>query len=520
MRKTTLCVLFLFFVLISPVNSSSFREIQEKRPDHPLNGYLPKIQLHKKEPPFKFEIFPLPTAVKYDDVMDLFIKKNRLYLAVKNVGIYIFENNKFSAWTQNPKLPDKEVISLCVTYEKGRDVFWLGTYENGVFRYKDGKFKNFVRPNPESNAYYGPGGTYVPSIVEDGNKIWFATGTGLTVFSRQFGWFTHRYRRQKGFYDDFCRVVAAIPMHGAKKRFESDPTEDKYKWQYGSKAGNEIWVGTLYDIGGLIQFRGKVVSRFRSANGIWGAPFVSIAGDENVIWAGTTDSGVYAIKNDHTVFHYKPENGFAGGNIAGLVHLNGHTLVSMEAEGLLHFDQSEWVQYRAKDSRIPGKLGTIKEAGGRVALLSDVGLIIIPDFKGYTEKNPVKKEAWVKKPGEAVGILSRLRKDIHGWASGFNSPDKSPFAPDYVRVPYQPRPDLKYCEVLAKNKCLECHHGSGWGWRVSFASRKVTLKYFKDFNRAMKFFRGEVKAKFPRCNVEKFSKENRLAVWRWLLGGK
>ncbi len=52
----------------------------------------------------------------------------------------LFKDGKLTSWTENEGLPSRTIRAL---YEDADDALWIGTYDGGLARFKDGKFTHY-----------------------------------------------------------------------------------------------------------------------------------------------------------------------------------------------------------------------------------------------------------------------------------------------------------------------------------------------------------------------------------------
>ena len=104
-------------------------------------------------------------------------------------GIAVLKGNRFADFKQEPDSPQGYVRAI---YEDADGTLWFGTYGDGLFRYKDGKFFNY-------RVEHGLFNNGVFAILEDrSGNFWMSSNRGIhrvnkrelnaMVVFEKFGW--------------------------------------------------------------------------------------------------------------------------------------------------------------------------------------------------------------------------------------------------------------------------------------------------------------------------------------------
>lgn len=165
-------------------------------------------------------------------------------------------------------IPNNEIKKL---YEDSQGVIWIATI-SGLSRYsrEQNNFINYYPDSSEKSIF----GLYVQAICEDGsNRLWVATTTGLNVYDRDTDSFTSFDYKSQG-----LKPIGSMNPKGDMKVDEQ----------------NNIWIANMQY--GLLRFNiaNKTFKQFilpDDKNKT--SPVTAIQIEGNIIWIGTTGSGLY-----------------------------------------------------------------------------------------------------------------------------------------------------------------------------------------------------------------------------------
>jgi len=178
--------------------------------------------------------------------------RNRLFIGTR-WGLSIFEGNSFLNFDED-RLPYQKIRSIIE--HQNREEFWIGTYGNGILRYKENKFKQFSEQHGLSNN------TVMSVEQTDDGSLWFATYGGVS-------------RLKNGRFINYT-TREGLPNNGVL-----DVLKDKE---------GTIWVSTF---GGIARFDGNT---FESVTPEDGLPdevgYFIIQDNSGAYWIGTKEGVV------------------------------------------------------------------------------------------------------------------------------------------------------------------------------------------------------------------------------------
>lgn len=186
-------------------------------------------------------------------------KQNRLLIGTR-WGLSILEDGKFQNFDET-ELPYRKIRAI--TQTQNEDVYWIGTYGEGVLKFEDGKFELYQEQD-------GLASNTVLS-VEEGNdgSLWFATYGGVSRYKD--GTFTN-YTLQDG-----------LPNNGVLDILKDD--ED------------QIWFSTY---SGIAMFQDSTFLTISSEEGLPDEVcYFIIQDDKGMYWIGTS---LGVVRFDYDVF--------------------------------------------------------------------------------------------------------------------------------------------------------------------------------------------------------------------------
>lgn len=303
---------------------------------------------------------------------------NEKYFAT-NKGLASFDGIKWKIYPDNPKVTTKIIRDLGFEITAQGPEIWIGTNEginvaslpidavSGATTYTRTNTKVIF---PEGNTLESD--TILTITIDDQNKRWFGTNSGLSVFHGN-KWPAINYKNiySQAFFstnkissisyindtvyigtigggvarmvsDDIDAITAASPYEIPWSMLPSNNvlavfTEGSVQW-YGTDEGLARHTGTgaktnwesFYEEDGLINNRVQCITK----------------GSNNLMWFGTA-SGLTSFDGD-TWKSYTTSDGLAGNNILCMaVDTDGSLWIGTD-NGVSHFNGAAWVNYRSE----------------------------------------------------------------------------------------------------------------------------------------------------------------------------
>ncbi|MFY0686409.1 MAG: response regulator [Cyclobacteriaceae bacterium] len=203
-------------------------------------------------------------------VVDMcYTQDNMLWIGTYLEGLYRFRDQKIQNFTTNPNENSVSDNNIWRIYEDSQHNIWLGTLQRGLDKYntQTHQFTNYHQPEHLSV-------NYVTDIVEDHNgHIWIATGVGLTRHDPSQQSFKHYLASDNLSSSLSNNSVIALLVD----------------------ADNQLWVGTLDGLN-LYQPATDDFKVFRDSDGLASSLIMSMVDDDQGnLWISTS-KGISRVK--------------------------------------------------------------------------------------------------------------------------------------------------------------------------------------------------------------------------------
>ncbi len=244
-----------------------------------------------------------------------------VYIGTNGAGLYYWErgSDKYSKVIDAEGKSSAEVIVDMAMDQEG--VLWMGTYQQGLYRYDGETFKSYL---PNLNHPNGLRDVNVWSVfVDSKNRIWLGTlNEGLHLFNKGEGVFTHFHVDDEKFPSNNSYVVAL--------------EEDKY--------GN-IWVGGGDGIDIINLEKGYHKYYPGGSMGLSGSQITDIHRDASgIIWVSTTKGLNLFDEGEERFLSFSKSDGLPSSYIVSILEDDsGHLWVgSQHGLGYIEVDRNEF----------------------------------------------------------------------------------------------------------------------------------------------------------------------------------
>lgn len=229
---------------------------------------------------------------------------------------------------------------------------WVGSFDRGLCRLKDGVWTHYRGASHLASDM-------VNDMVSDGDRLWVATRSGLTVVNRslEFEILTH----------EMCieNRRADCPWHAAVNGVAVDPTD------------GQVWIA---DVGAVHQVRFQRWKRYYKKLGLKNRSISRIAARDGTVAVGTTHQGVL-FKKPNAVFETLGDfGGLADNWVMDLTFdTTGALWVATCTRGVSRYIEGRWKTFAAADGLIDDYTLSVKEIAGKMWVGSLSGLSILDD---------------------------------------------------------------------------------------------------------------------------------------------
>lgn len=271
-------------------------------------------------------------------------KKDSLFIGTYDAGLFVFKDGVVSpvAFPSNPNLPVPGITSLCYTK---RGMLWIGTRGRGLWSFERDEFRQYVAPerNFPSN--------YVNCVYEDkSGRLWIGFGSGAVMFDDDsFKTVISRNINVRSFLDiGDDRVLIAtedgmrLHENDTTVRYKTNTIADSSSIQCFTVLGKYLWMGSSDN--GVIRYdmqTGKAIV-INKARGLRSDFIYNIIADnDSNIWVGT-GFGIHKIQmkgNDPEITFYGKEQGIIGmeSNINAVLKLRDGSIWFGTTKGAYHY---------------------------------------------------------------------------------------------------------------------------------------------------------------------------------------
>ena len=296
-------------------------------------------------------------------VRSLLFDDRKLYIGTSK-GFSIYDGEKFTHYTDENGFKNTTVRSI---FRSNDGTIWLGTANDGIAAWKDGKFTWFKLPVNEDVTVY---------TIEQGKfgNMWFGTTVG--VFKYNWKTFT-LYNDEVGLSAKtvLCikRDLENVIWFGLNDGGVNKLRSEKFMF-YDRSTGlinnlvyavsedekGNIWVGT--NEGASRISPNSEIKNFTERDGLTSSSIRVIKRDPvGRLWFGTV-SGVTLLENGN-FRKFTKANGFTDDRVgAVLVSRTGRVWFGTDHEGVYVYDGKSFVNYRTQDGLVDDQIWAITEA--------------------------------------------------------------------------------------------------------------------------------------------------------------
>ena len=235
---------------------------------------------------------------------------------------------------------------------------WIGTMNNGIYKYKDGKFDSITTAQGLSNNALN-----ILAVDNQGN-IWIAiSGKGLNVY--QNGKWSY-YNTRTGFPSNSVRSFCVASDNtvwigtenglvrwnrGSRRLYTTAHglSDNIITSLYEDRSGT-LWIGT--ERGGICRLKNNIFTSYNSKDGLSGDYVTTILEDrEGCLWVGTYNAGLNQFWKGKFL-NYTTHDRIPARTIRAMqTSHNGTIWVGTEGGGVLRFDGKKFVPF--KKNKLP-----------------------------------------------------------------------------------------------------------------------------------------------------------------------
>lgn len=420
----------------SGIGDSSVRSLFEDKEGNILIGTNAGLVIYKND---KFSDFEIPGNKSAFFVNDMLEDPFGALWVATDIGLIKSYQGKIDLLNETNGLVDSNMQSLAFDNEGS---LWMGSYRRGIFRLKDGKFKNY-------GVREGLLNEIINIVYQDKDQIWIGTDYGLSKLENgEITSFSLGEGYQKNKVRDILRDSNDnlwICTYDGLVRFENGKIAKRYYKKDGLSSNNlrvikedsngNIWIGTGK---GLNKFKDGKFTIYGREQGLKNEFIMSLFEDSNNrFWVGTDGGGIHVLEDEklksfnitngltsNVIFQITEDknqqlwigtNGgitrFDGTNFFALTYVHGlysnsvFQIIIDENEDFWLMTNKGVQQLKMEDIQqvIEGTKPTFSEiktynqsegmrssvvTGASIGCLSCSGEILVPTFKGLTIINP------------------------------------------------------------------------------------------------------------------------------------
>ncbi len=238
-------------------------------------------------------------AIKQDKYKNLWIGTNGQGLINAKL---INDSLTLKYYTTDNGLPDNSIRAIAIAPNNN---IWLGTAENGISRFINGKFINYTKTEEQNSLINNNINTiYVDKI----GLVWIGTQGGISLFDGE-------------------KFISIDENTGLINNEVQTIIEDKNK---------NIWVGTW---NGLAKIKGNSMTDYDEKEGLFDKKVYALAEDlHGNIWIGTFGGGLYKFdthtKDTIPIKLFANDSILSSNNIYSLKFYNDYTLIIGTDKGI------------------------------------------------------------------------------------------------------------------------------------------------------------------------------------------
>jgi ligand-binding sensor domain-containing protein len=230
---------------------------------------------------------------------------------------------------------------------------WIGTMNNGIYKYKNGKFDSLTTAEGLINNSLNN------LLVDHQGNLWCAiSGNGLTVY--QNGTWS-MYNTRNGFPNNSVRSFCIASdnsvwigtenglvrwEHGSFRTYTmTDGLSDNIITSLYEDRSGALWIGT--ERGGICRWKNNVFTSYSVKDGLSGDYVTTIVEDrEGSLWVGTYNAGLNQFWKGKFL-NYTIRDGVPVRTVrAMLTAHDGSVWVGTEGGGVLHFDGKKFAPFQ------------------------------------------------------------------------------------------------------------------------------------------------------------------------------
>lgn len=269
-----------------------------------------------------------------DEVFEIFISKNGLmFLGTNGGGVDIYQHNKLKSYSA--QINENAVLGIAETAD---GTFYLGTYGNGAYRLRSGKFELLGKKNGLPDLM-----VWSVSTGKSG-AVYFSTSDGFSILKNNS---FKNYKVSDGLnHPKVYSVLEASDGEiyiGTRKGLNQLTKGKISKWETVYAASSIIWsikesadstILICADGDGLITFKNGVKKIFDKTNGLQGDYVISaLKSKSGKMFAGTDGNGLTIFEND-SVTYFNSKNGLSDNTIYNIIEDKNGTIYLTTNKGV------------------------------------------------------------------------------------------------------------------------------------------------------------------------------------------
>ncbi|MES2767284.1 MAG: two-component regulator propeller domain-containing protein [Bacteroidota bacterium] len=288
-----------------------------------------------------FKNFTTKDGLCDNNVSAIIEDKSGNILIATNAGICKYNGESFKKYFEEDYLNELRITSLLEDIDGN---LWLGTMNNGVYRYDGTSVANFlnnlVHPFIPTNRQ-----RVISDIVQDKDgNIWFSSFNRGGVWRHDGKNFTN-FLPSADYYSSNENEGSTTDSLSSTKYIHSPDyiTDDMIPSISEDKAGN-IWFATRRH--GACRYDGKTFTSFREKEGFVSYGITSVIEDKHgQMWFGTDKNGVFSY--DGKVFkNFTTADGLVNNSVRSILEdKNGNIWFGTRGFGLSRFDGKNFTTF-------------------------------------------------------------------------------------------------------------------------------------------------------------------------------